>query len=154
MKLYLVQHAQAASKDMDPERPLTERGRRDAEKVAAFLKPLGLCVDDLWHSGKTRAAQTADILAAAIEVTRQTTAREGLSPNDDITAIREEIEAAQRDIMLVGHLPFMGKLASLLLAGDASASTIAFRQAGIVCLESSGENQWQINWMVTPELLV
>jgi phosphohistidine phosphatase len=154
MKLYLVQHAQAASKDVDPERPLTEQGRRDAEKIAAFVKPMDLTIDYLWHSGKTRAAQTAEILAPAIEAARQTTAHEGLSPNDDVRAIRDEIEAAQRDIMLVGHLPFLGKLASLLLAGSESAEPVAFKQAGIVCLEYSDENQWQINWMVTPELLV
>lgn len=154
MRLYLVQHAQAASKDVDPTRPLTEQGRRDAEKVAAFIKPLSLIVDHLWHSGKTRAAQTAEILARAVEVAVEIAARDGLAPNDDVAAIQDDIEAAQRDIMLVGHLPFVDKLASLLLTGDASASTIAFKQGGIVCLEYSDENQWQINWMITPQLLV
>jgi len=45
MKLYLVQHAKAASKEVDPERPLTEEGHRDIQKVAAFIRPLNLCVD-------------------------------------------------------------------------------------------------------------
>jgi phosphohistidine phosphatase len=51
MKLYLVQHAKAASKDIDPTRSLTEEGLRDIQKVAAFIKTLNLSVYYLWHSG-------------------------------------------------------------------------------------------------------
>ena len=42
MKLYLVQHAKAVEKDVDSERPLSAEGRKDIEKVAAFLKGLSL----------------------------------------------------------------------------------------------------------------
>jgi len=153
MRLYLVQHAKAASKEVDPDRPLTEQGRRDIEKVAAFIKPLGLAVDDLWHSGKTRAAQTAQVLAGAVKVAAEAKARSGLGPDDDVAPVRKKIEASQHDIMLVGHLPFLSKLASLFLTGDGSAGIVAFRQGGIVCLERSAENQWQVGWMVTPEIL-
>ena len=154
MRLYLVQHAKAESKDVDPERPLTEEGRRDIQKVAEFIKPLVLSVDYLWHSGKTRAAQTAEILSEVIETRKQMAAREGLSPNYDVKAIRDEIASAQQDIMIVGHLPFVDKLASLLLAGYESVNVVAFKQGGIVCLNYSDENKWQINWMITPELLI
>ena len=106
MKLYLVQHAKAASEQADPQRPLTEEGRREIKKIAEFVKPLNLCVDYLWHSGKKRAAQTAEILAEVVKVKKAETAREGLSPNDDVKVIREKIVSLQQDIMLVGHLPF------------------------------------------------
>ena len=115
MKLYLVQHARAASKDVDPERPLTEAGKQDIQNVSTFIKPLNLSVDCLWHSGKKRAEQTAGILSEVIEIRKETTAHEGLAPNDDITAIRNEIISRRQDIMIVGHLPFVAKLASLLL---------------------------------------
>ena len=154
MKLYLIQHAQAASKEVDPERSLTEDGRRDIQKVAAFIKPLNLSVDFLWHSGKKRAAQTAGILAEVVQVETETTARDGLAPNDDVAVIKNEIETVQQDIMLVGHLPFLSKLASLLLTGGESTGAVAFRNAGIVCLDRFDENQWQLNWMIIPELLV
>jgi len=153
MKLFLVQHARAASKEADPNRPLTEEGRRDIQKVAAFIKPLNLCVDHLWHSGKNRAAQTAEVLAQVVEVRTETVARAGLGPNDDVMAMRDEIASGGQDIMIVGHLPFVSNLASLLLAGYESADTVAFKQGGIVCLDCSAENLWQIDWMVTPELL-
>lgn len=153
MKLYLVQHAKAASEQVDPQRPLTEEGRNDIKRIAAFIKPLNLCVDYLWHSGKKRAEQTAEVLAEAIKVKTQT-ARNGLGPNDDVTVLKDELVSATGDIMVVGHLPFLSKLASLLLAGSESANTVAFKNAGIIALARSEENQWQIDWMVIPELLV
>lgn len=153
VKLYLIQHAKAAPSDTDPERSLTGEGLRDIQKVAEFIKPLNLCVDHLWHSGKKRAEQTADILAEAIEANKGVHAHDGLAPNDDVTALADELAAAAQDIAIVGHLPFLAKLASLLLTGYQSANTVAFRNAGIVCLTRSDENQWQINWMVIPEVL-
>jgi len=153
MKLFLVQHAMAVSKELDPDRPLTEEGRRDIQKVAAFVKPLNFAVDSLWHSGKTRARQTAEILARVVTITNEMAAHDGLTPNDNVQAIKESIIYAGRDIMIVGHLPFMAKLASLLLTGSESSGTVAFRQGGIVCLSSEDKNQWQIEWMITPELL-
>ncbi len=164
MKLYFVQHAKAASKQVDPQRPLTEEGRRDIQKVAAFIKPLNLCVDYLWHSGKRRAVQTAEFLAEVVEINKAQTIHDGLGPNDDVTVLRDDLALAQQDVMIVGHLPFLSKLASLLLGGSEprpskrgegeSANTVAFKQGGIVCLRRADENQWQIDWMVTPELLV
>lgn len=152
MKLYLVQHAKAASEQVDPQRPLTEEGRSDIQKVAAFIKPLNLCVDYLWHSEKKRSDQTAEVLAEVIKV-KTHTARDGLGPNDDVKALKDELVSSGGDIMLVGHLPFLSKLASLLLVGSESANTVAFKNAGIVALNRSEENRWQIDWIIIPELL-
>ncbi len=154
MKLYLVQHAKAASEDVDPERSLTEEGRRDIQNVTDFLKPLNLSVDYLWHSTKTRAIQTAEILAEVIKINKEKIERDGLAPNDDVPAIKDELIAARHDTMIVGHMPFVSKLASLLLTGREFADTVAFRQGGIAALSSSEENQWQIEWMIIPELLI
>ena len=153
MKLYLVQHAKAVSEQTDPQRQLSEEGHRDIQKVAAFIKPLNLSIDYLWHSGKKRAAQTAQVLAEVIRVNKTSGARQDLGPNDDVTILKEKLLSEQYDIMLVGHLPFLGKLASLLLTGFESANTVAFKNAGIVCLSRLEDNQWQIEWMITPELL-
>ena len=153
MKLYLVQHAEAASKDVDPQRPLSDQGRRDIQKVAAFIKPLNLSVDYLWHSTKKRAIQTAEVLAETVKINEAKIARDGLAPNDDVTQLKDELVSAQNDIMIVGHLPFVSKLTSLLLTGAESANTVAFKQGGIVALSSSEPNHWQIEWMVIPELL-
>jgi phosphohistidine phosphatase len=153
MRLYLVQHAKAASKESDPERPLTNEGQCDIQKVASFIKPLSLSVDCLWHSGKKRAEQTAKILADVIKIDKENAAHDGLDPNDDVTTLKGELSTNSQDVMIVGHLPFLSKLTSLLLAGSESADTIAFKNAGVVCLNRSKENQWQLEWMIIPELL-
>ncbi|MHC4737453.1 MAG: phosphohistidine phosphatase SixA [Planctomycetota bacterium] len=153
MKLYLVQHAKAASKQADRERGLTEGGRREVQKISEFVKPLNICVDYLWDSGKKRSVQTAEILAEVVKINETHTTREGLEPNDDVTLLKDELASIQRDVMIVGHLPFLSKLASLLLSGCESSDTVALRQGGIVCLNCSEPDQWQIDWMVTPELL-
>jgi len=154
MKLYLVQHANAVSEDVDPQRPLSDRGLKDIQKVAAFIKSLNLSVDYLWHSTKTRAIQTAEILAEVITINKEKIERQGLAPNDDVAAIKDELVAARQDMMIVSHMPFVSKLASLLLAGREFANTVAFRQGGIVALCTSESNQWQVEWMITPELLI
>ena len=153
MKLYLVQHAKAALKQADPERGLTEEGLRDVQKISTFVKPLNICVDYLWDSGKKRTVQTAEVLAEVVKINETHTTREGLEPNDDVTPLKDELASIQRDVMIVGHLPFLSKLSSLLLGGCESSDTVAFRQGGIVCLNRSEPGQWQIDWMVTPELL-
>jgi phosphohistidine phosphatase len=153
MKLYLVQHAKAVSTEVNLARPLSEEGRKEMQKIAEFIKPLNLCVDYLWHSDKKRAAETAELLAKVVKVNKSHTGRSGLGPNDDVMTLKEELTSGRQDIMIVGHMPFLGKLSSLLLAGSESAGTVVFKNAGILCLSRSDENHWQIDWMVIPELL-
>jgi phosphohistidine phosphatase len=56
--------------------------------------------------------------------------------------------------MIVGHLPFMANLASLLVSGKEFSNVVSFDAGSVVCLNRSDPGQWQIEWMVTPELLV
>ena len=153
MKLYLVQHGESLSKDENPDRPLSEQGRSDLSKVADFIRPLKIEVDYLWHSKKARAIQTAQILAEVIKIKKDRSERDGLNPNDDILSLERELSRVEGDVMIVGHMPFLSKLASQLLAGSESAGTVRFRQGGIVCLGYDKDAGWQVEWMVTPDLL-
>jgi phosphohistidine phosphatase len=54
--------------------------------------------------------------------------------------------------MLVGHLPFLSRLTSLLLVGDRTKEIIRFRNAGIICLIRE-EDQWLLGWVMTPDLV-
>jgi len=153
MRLYLVQHGEAKAEQIDPERRLTDKGRRDVEKVSSFLKRLDLRVAAIWHSGKPRAAETARILAAAVAADGGIVRRDGLAPNDPIAPIRQDVNRAENDLMIVGHLPFLSRLASALGAGGESADAVAFRNGGVVCLERDHRQLWRLGWIVTPELL-
>ena len=153
MRVYLVQHGEATAKDVNPERPLTDKGRRDVEAVAAFIGPLGLRVSHVLHSGKTRAAQTAEILGTSVTADRGIVYRAGLAPNDPVAPLVEELTSTAEGLMIVGHLPFMGKLASTLLTGSESVDVVVFRQGGVVCLERDDDGTWRVAWIVVPELL-
>jgi len=153
MKLYLVQHAKAAPEQIDPQRPLTKEGKADLQKIAAFIKPLNLCVDYCWHSRKKRAEQTAEILTAVIKVRKAKIARDGLGPNDDVKILKDELSGTAADIIIVSHMPFVSRLASLLLTNSESAEPVAFRQGGIVALSRAEPENWQLDWMLTPQLL-
>ena len=63
----------------------------------------------------------------------------------------QEIESQNKNLMIVGHLPFLQKLASLLLSGTEDNQFISFRNSGVVCLEYTGA--WKVLWAVIPELL-
>ena len=153
MRLYLVQHGEAVSKAIDPDRPLSERGRGDVERVAGLLERAGLQVEQTIHSGKTRARQTAEILAAVLSPDRSPSARSGLDPKDPVTPVMEQIEDFSDDTMLVGHLPFMARLATLLVTEDEERTVVAFQPGSVVCLEKDESDGWRMLWMVRPELL-
>ena len=153
MKVYVVRHGDAVSSDVNPKRPLSEQGFADIRKVASFIKPLEISVEHIWHSGKLRAAQTAEILAEAMLVEKDCSAHEALGPNDDITNIAEEIEAYNTNLMIVGHLPFLAYLISLLAADNETANIAAFAAGSIACLNRRSPGQWQIEWMLTPHIL-
>jgi phosphohistidine phosphatase len=152
MRLYLVQHGEAISEEVDPQRPLTEKGSAEVSKMARFAQAAALKVALIWHSGKLRARQTADFLATTLQPEEGMRERGALAPNDPIEPVLEELEARQADLMIVGHLPFLAKLASMLLCGFL-ADMIAFRPGGILCLERGPDHRWRFGWMVTPELI-
>jgi phosphohistidine phosphatase len=153
MRLFLVQHGEALAKEVDPERPLSEQGRSDVARIADFLKRAGIRVARVAHSGKTRAEQTAELLAAAVAPGSDTESRSGIDPMDPIEAVAEEAATWSQDAMLVGHLPFMGRLASRLLSQGARADAVAFRPGSVACLERGAEGNWTLAWMIRPELL-
>jgi phosphohistidine phosphatase len=138
------------SKNENPERPLTEAGRDAASNVADVASRLGLEVQQIRHSGKTRARQTAEILAGALTPPGGVVAVGGLAPLDDVQPVADELADHSQPVMLVGHLPFMERLAGLMLAGDAEQPVVKFTKGAIVCLSRDGE--WQVRWILTPEI--
>lgn len=153
MKLYLVQHGKALSKEQDSERPLSEEGRQEVQKIASFVKPLCIQVNSIWHSGKKRAEQTAEIMAGAIVSKNGLLMHKGLCPNDNVEKIADEIISDGDDLLVVGHLPFLSRLASFLLAGNTEAQVIAFKNGGLVCLEAKEDNNWQVDWILIPDIV-
>lgn len=150
MKLYLVQHGLAVDKKIDPDRPLSEEGKKDVQRIAGFLTRSGMQVSNVLHSGKTRAQQTADILASTLGQ-GSTEKLDHISPNDALEPAIEVIQSLNEDTMLVGHLPYMQRMVSFLLAGN-EATGFHYLPGSIVCLNQT-ETGWEMNWMVRPDLI-
>ncbi|MBA7655004.1 hypothetical protein ES703_62901 [subsurface metagenome] len=150
MKLYLVQHGLSLPEEVDPEKSLSPKGEAKSKKSAAFLREKNIRVGHIWHSSKKRAVQTAQIMAESLS-SPETQERKGLNPMDPVGDFPGEIEALKKDLMIVGHLPFVQKLASLLLSGTGDKNLISVRNSGIICLEHT--DSWKVLWIVTPELL-
>ena len=153
MRLYLVQHGEARPETEDPERPLTSRGVDEVKKVAGILRKLQIKCPRIIHSGKVRAKQTAEIIARGLEISPSLVqVSPGLNPKDDVRPWAEKLQKELDGLMLVGHLPFLEKLASYLLCGDEGAELVLFRYGAIVCLEQKENKGWAIRWILTPEM--
>lgn len=109
MKLYLAQHGEACTKDIDPERPLTDQGREDIERLAEFLARKAIEVERVIASGKLRAAETADLLAAAVASLVEPETSDRINPNDDPSAFDWEQATGGQDTLVDCHLPFMAR---------------------------------------------
>ena len=151
MRLYLVRHGGAKPEAEDPARPLSDRGRGEVEAVARHAAALGVAVTEICHSGKLRARQTAEVLAAHLKPRDGTREMKGLAPNDDPEIIQTYLKAVEEPVMLVGHLPHLSQLASALLLGEPAREILDFEAGAILCLIRTGR-EFQIQWLLTPRL--
>lgn len=152
MAILLVQHGLAKSKEEDPDRSLNEKGILETRKTAAWLGTQSMDIMQIRHSGKKRAAQTADIFAAQTSLGQGAVEVPGLKPNDDVRGYSAQLQGPEGNIMIVGHLPFLDRLAGFLVTGDPERGIVRFVNSGIVCLERQQE-QWAVVWAVVPQIL-
>ena len=142
-------HGEAVSQAVNGQRPLTPGGRRDVEVMGRAAAERGIQPGQIFHSGLLRARQTAEILSetlGSIEAVRESV---GLRPDDDPAIAKAELETSTVSLMLVGHLPHMSRLASLLITGDPDRELVEFAPAAVLGL--SCENyRWKILWKLTP----
>ncbi len=151
MRLYLVRHGKAQPKEKDPNKSLSSQGRSLTRKTGLFLKEKQFIVDVIWHSPKKRAAETAEIIIQNLSCD-QIEERDDLNPDDPVKKFPKEIETINKELMIVGHLPFLQKLVSLLLTGKESLDLVEFANSGVICLEF--EENWKILWCVSPKLML
>jgi phosphohistidine phosphatase len=154
--IYLMQHGLAKTREEDPDRPLTDEGRATVERVAARAAALGVQPDRVYHSGLLRARQTAEILAGRLGIPDRVEVRPGLEPLDPVEPVASWLDGLAGQfgaVVLVGHLPFLDRLTSLLVAGDENAQVVAFRMGGLVKLIPKGNRAgYSVAWVLAPEL--
>jgi len=139
----LVHHGEAVGPEVDPMRPLSTRGRAATGSLAASAAERGAKPDVIWHSGKLRARQTAELFWQACNPFAPLTAERGLLPDDPPHWIRDRLTGETRSVLIAGHMPYLPRLLALLI-GDA-ASRQSFPLHGCIALESDGE-RWKELW--------
>lgn len=148
MSMYFVQHGVAVAKEVEPDRSLSKEGRREIEHISAYLKKMGITPKKIYHSGKRRAMETAQIFSDQIgdgSIHKLL----GMNPSDSVKVFATFLES--NDTMYIGHLPHMEKLISYLTTGNEDSGVVKFENGGVVCIENDGEN-FYIDWYLKPAI--
>lgn len=152
MLVYLVRHGEAVSERSDLARPLSKPGEiRIMEMAGILAHHFKLMPGHIFHSPRLRAVQTASIISQVLPQAPAPEETDDLGPMDDPAVWAERLEVMDLDTMLVGHLPHLPRLASLLLLFDSGKEVLTFSPGTIVCLEKTGA--WRVKWMISPDTL-
>ncbi len=152
MRIYLVQHGLALDAQQDATRPLSRQGLEDITRVAGFLslfeKPKPKHV---FHSGKLRAEQTAKMIAEAWLVEDSVQQADDLEPHANPETWAAKLHVMNEDVLIVGHLPYLSRLVSLLLCGEEDGQLVRFRNGGVLCIEKD-EDGYHILFHINPTM--
>jgi len=147
VKLFLVHHGDAVQPDVDPRRPLSDRGRDEVVRIAGEVAVRGARPAVVWHSGKLRARQTAEAFWRACNALAEVSATRDLQPDDRPEWILDRLRGETRDVLIAGHFPHLPRLLALIAGGGNDASS--FPQHGVVALETSDDGEtWKELWRI------
>lgn len=150
MDLILWRHAEAEDRIPDSARELTEKGLKQAQKVARWLEPKLPEDTRIIVSPAVRTQQTASALTARFETSDQIDT--STTPLKILNAVAWP--AMEGTVLVVGHQPTLGKIASLLLKGDESG--FAVRKGSIwwfSCKQKNEQENIILRAVITPEIL-
>ncbi len=153
MKIYLMRHGQADPGMSSGRYGLTSRGQEDVRAVASKLKRDGVSPHQLWHSGKTRAEETAEIVWQVLGSSFSCEKKAGLLPEDSAQAAAEMIqewflEHRDQNLMIVSHLPFLPALVAVFLGDTFSYS--GFSPAACMGLKKRPDENWEFDSFIDP----
>jgi phosphohistidine phosphatase len=148
----LVRHGAAGPAATDRLRPLTPEGRAGVEATARRLEGRGVAVAEIRHSGLVRARETAEILAARLRPAGGLREVTGLAPEDDPEIARAELELAAASLLLVGHLPHLGRLAARLVRGDDGTAVVELSPGAAVGLVRE-DRRWTVDFVLAPGIV-
>jgi phosphohistidine phosphatase len=162
MNLYLIRHGIAVPQDSpgihsDQERPLSPKGIKRMRKAAKGLLTLDIAFDRVFTSPLLRARQTAQIVAEILEIKEQPEELPDLAPGGSVEGLLSSLSAhrEKKRLILVGHQPLLGEIASLLLAKDKGIE-ISLKKGGLCRIESDdlpSTGGARLHWILTPRQL-
>ena len=166
MELIFVRHAIAEEREEflkkkleDHLRPVTVKGRKKMEKVAMMLSDKIGKVDIIVTSPYVRARETAEILSSFFFNPQIIDAAE-LVPQSPPQSFVKWLRTYKGDfdrMMIVGHEPHLGMLATFLLTGEAK-NLIEFKKSSMACFELTHQQdlapgQVTLKWLIQPKMI-
>jgi phosphohistidine phosphatase len=161
MDLYIVRHGIAIDREdpkcpPDPERYLTDEGIDKTRQVAKGIAALGITPDLLISSPYTRAMQTAEIFASALDYSKQKIRRTDLLlPGAESSMLFRELAKDKQSstVFLFGHAPHLDELIAAAFASKHSITSL--KKAGVAALKLKriSPPSAEFLWLATPRLL-
>jgi phosphohistidine phosphatase len=133
----------------DSIRPLSEEGNKDIHRLADWLRPMHIQVSHFLHSEKLRTQQTADIVSSAILSATPMQSDARLNPMTSLTVLLDMLYHLDDDVLWVGHLPWISRLVSLLVARDENLPVVDVHPGTMICLHRKERHTWTISWMLS-----
>jgi phosphohistidine phosphatase len=146
----VMRHAEPVSSMEAASRPLSVQGRRQADLMASWIAAVGIEPEEVRTSGRLRAKQTAEGLARRLGLPPGRVREwHALAPDANPEVAAADLDSDPRRVVLVGHLPHVERLASILVAGDPAALHLEMGYASAVVLAKTGE-RWAIRALLGP----
>jgi|SRR6185369_12812490 phosphohistidine phosphatase len=160
MNLFILRHGIAVERgapgyDKDADRPLTPKGERRLGGIADAIEAMKLKFDLILSSPYTRARQTAEIVAEALNLKKLLEFSDHLTPNGSAKALITELsklDPVPESALLVGHEPYLSELISTLTSGETRVA-IDFKKGGLCKLEVDSLRYGRcatLAWLLTP----
>ncbi len=164
MNLFLLRHGLAVDRSKpgykkDADRPLTPKGKQRLWRVAEAMEELELEFDAIVTSPFLRATQTAEIIAEAFELGKKLSNSEHLTPSGNPKLLLEylnQLAPAPKNVLLVGHEPYLSQFIGLLVAGNTNAQ-VDLKKGALCKLEIETLRCGRcatLAWLLTPKQML
>jgi phosphohistidine phosphatase len=156
IELYLLRHAHAGDplkwKGSDFDRPLSGKGRAQAERLGGLLARVGFEPDAIVTSPKVRARETAELVADRLGV--KPILEERLGDTVTLSDLEQILDAAGNPSrpVIVGHDPDFSELLALLVG----APEVPMRKGAIARVDLARPIEpatGVLRWLLPPELI-
>lgn len=156
MKLYFLRHAAALDGPLDAARPLSPGGRRQARKLARFLRRAEVQFDLAFTSPLTRARQTIELVCAITNEAKpiEPKVTEALLNDTSPAAFTQWLAAlpAAGHVLLVGHEPSLSTHVRRLL-GIEHPDALELAKGALACIKTTDPRRGTLKFLVTPKSL-
>ena len=161
MNIFILRHGIAVERgtkghEKDADRPLIPKGKRQLRKSAAAMKKMKLSFDLILSSPYERARHTAEIVAGELKLKKKLKYSDLLKyeaePQDLILQLTA-MKPAPKNLLLVGHEPYLSRLASLLISGVEDMA-MDLKKGGLCKLEAATLQPGKcahLEWLLTPK---